>query len=117
MYSNNKEYRQMFRSYFKMDISELEKEYEYLKNEDPESYDELLYDNKAVQKGMYFILEKTKDDSRFQELYILSAGQLLSDNIESGLCVLLTYEYFSDFCMLLENPSYELFTQLKSKLK
>ena len=117
MYSNNKEYRQMFRTYFKMDISKLEKEYESLQNEDPESYDELLYDDVAVQKGMNLILEQTKNDIRFQELYILAARQFLSDDIETGLCVLLTYDYFSDFCLLLENPSHELFTQLKTKLE
>lgn len=116
MYSNNEEYRAAFRAYFKMDVSQLEKEYEYLKMTDTESYDEMLYDDAAMQNGLNSILEKTKDDVRFQELYVLAAGQFLSEDKETGLCVLLTYDYFSDFCKLLENPSSELFTQLKSKL-
>jgi hypothetical protein len=118
MYSNNEEYRATIREYFKMDVKDREMTYEYLKESDPESYDEMLYDDAAMKKGMDDILEKTKDNRLFQQLYLLAAGKFLSEDAEIGLCVLLTYDYFADFCNLLENPtSHELFMQLKTKLE
>jgi hypothetical protein len=117
MYSTNAEYRAIFRSYFKMDLQALEREHADLKESDPESFDELLYDDAAVKIGMDDLYEKTKDNPKFIELYRLAAGQFLTEDPEIGLCVLLTYDYFSDYITLFENPHDEsLYNRLKAKL-
>ena len=97
MYSNNSEYRYIFRKYFNMNVSKLEEEFAYLKESDPESYDELLYDEYAMKLGMNTILDKTRENPLFIQLYTLAAGRFLTDDIETGLCVLLTYDFFADF--------------------
>ena len=117
MYSNNIEYRAAIRSYFKMNVQPLEKEYEYLKKDDPESYDELLYDDEAMKQGMNILYDKTKDNQRFLELYKIAAGKFLTEDLQIGICVLLTYDYFYDFILLFENPTDEsLWQRLLSKL-
>jgi hypothetical protein len=118
MYSTNKEYRDAMRKYFKMDLTELERTWGYLKDQDPESYDELLYDPEAVIRGMDVIFSKTKDNTMFMALYKLAAGCFLSEDEETGLCVLLTYDYFSDFVELYEknNPTSEDFVKLSRRL-
>jgi hypothetical protein len=96
MYSNNKEYRDALRTFFNMDIEKLKadnKKYNY----DEETEDELLFDEVAVNSGMSNILEKTTGNRFFDELYSLAAGLMISTNRETGLCVLLSYDYFVDF--------------------
>jgi len=116
MYSTNAEYRQALRSYFHMDTRTLEEEYAELKESDPESYDEVLYDHDAMKKGMDDILEKTRVNPQFIALYKKAAGQFLSEDIDTGLCVLLTFDYFADFIKLYENPTEEGFQGLMHKL-
>jgi len=120
MYSNNEEYRSCLRNYFHMNIEELEREHSYIKECDRESYDELLYDDEAIKKGMDDILEKTRDNPVFTSLYTLAAGQFLSDDIGIGLCVLLSYDYFADFISIYENNqltySTDSYVSLKRKL-
>jgi hypothetical protein len=107
MYSNNKEYRDALRTFFNMNIEKIEadnKKYNY----DEETQDELLFDEVAVNSGMSNILEKTTGNRFFDELYSLAAGLMISTNRETGLCVLLSYDYFFDFYKVwnsyLDNP-------------
>lgn len=116
MYSNNQQYRAALRSYFKMDVSNLETTYADLKETDPESYDELLYDDNAINNGLSQIYERTKNDKRFIDLYVLAAGRFITENHDTGLCVLLTYDYFADFISLYENPTDEGFARLTARL-
>jgi hypothetical protein len=116
MYSNNQEYRQRMREYFKMDVSALAREHAELKDTDPESYDELLYDNDAVKNGMNLIYDNTKDNPMFRELYRLAAGRFLTEDLEVGLCVLLTYDYFHDFIKVYESGDSEHYERLLKKL-
>jgi len=118
MYSTNKEYRDAVRKYFKMDLIDLERTWGHLKYSDPESYDELLYDTEAVTRGMNIIFSKTKDNQLFMTLYKLAAGCFLSEDEETGLCVLLTYDYFADFIDLYEkeHPTVEDFMKLSRRL-
>jgi len=120
LYSNNEEYRACLRNYFHMDIVEADREHAYLKESDIESYDELLYDDAAMKRGMDDILEKTRENPLFITLYTLAAGQFLSDDIGIGLCVLLSYDYFADFITVYENTdlseSTECYIHLKHKL-
>jgi len=108
MYSNNKEYRQAIRQFFHMNIDVIEaeiKQYDY----DEETQDELLFDEDAMNLGMTNILEKTLGNHLFDELYCLAAAQMISMDKETGLCVLLSYDFFSDFYNVwtayLENPN------------
>jgi|UniRef100_A0A6C0DY80 hypothetical protein len=102
MYSNNREFRALLRCYFKMEVSTFETQHADLKDADFESYDELLYDMEAMNKGMETILCKTKENPLFQTLYSLAAQQFLSEDAEIGLCVLLSYDYFADFLKVYE---------------
>lgn len=115
-YSNNDEYRATIRSYFHMNTQDLEQKYAHLKEQDPESYDELLYDDDAMKKGIDTIFNKTKDDPRFVELYLLAAAHFISQELETGLCVLLTYDYFASFIAFYENPTQDAFLSLRKRL-
>jgi hypothetical protein len=107
MYSSNKEYRQAIRQFFHMNVENIEseiKQYHY----DEETHDELLFDETAMSAGMTNILEKTSGNRLFDELYSLAAAQMISLDKETGLCILLSYDYFYDFLHVwnayLENP-------------
>ena len=118
MYSNNTEYRECLRKYFKMDISNKAKEYAYV--DDSESYDELLYDDDAMKCGMNTILDKTRENPLFINLYTLAASRFLTEDIEIGLCVLLSYDYFAEFIPVFESSDLseysECYIHLKRKL-
>jgi len=107
MYATNAEYRAAIRTYFKMDVLALEEKYADLKIDDPESFDELLYDEEAMQRGIKTLYDNTYENPRFCNLYRLAAGRFFSEDFEIGLCVLLTYDYFADFIALYENPTNE----------
>ena len=108
MYSNNKEYRELLRLFFNMDISNIKSEIKHC-NYDDETYDELLFDESAVNRSMTNIIEKTKGNLLFDELYDLASAKMFSTNKETGLCILLSYDFFSDFFHLwnsyIENPN------------
>jgi|688.fasta_scaffold185722_3 hypothetical protein len=108
MYSNNKEYRELLRLFFNMDISNIKSEIKHC-NYDDETYDELLFDESAVNSSMTNIIEKTKGNLLFDELYDLASAKMFSTNKETGLCILLSYDFFSDFYHLwnsyIENPN------------
>lgn len=112
----NAEYRAALRSYFQMDTKALEEEYADLKESDPESYDELLYDDAAMKRGLDDILEKTLANPLFAALYKKAAGRFFSEDPETGLCVLLSFDFFADFIALYENPAEERFQVLLNKL-
>ena len=117
MYTNNGEYRATLRAYFKMNTRDLETTYNELKNDDPESYDELMYDEEAMKLGISTIYDATKDEPRFCDLYRKAAGQFLTEDLEIGICVLLTYDYFADFIRVYENPlDMELYEALYGRL-
>jgi len=108
MYSNNKEYRDSIRNFFNMNVENIQveiKQYEY----DDETCDELLIDEVAMSKGMANILEKTSGNILFDELYSLAAALMISLDKDTGLCILLSYDYFCDFYNVwnafLENPN------------
>jgi hypothetical protein len=108
MYSSNKQYRQAIRQFFHMNVEAIEadiKQYSY----DEETHDELLFDENAMSAGMTNILKKTIGNRLFDELYSLAAAQMISLDKETGLCILLSYDYFFDFLnvwnVYLENPN------------
>ena len=97
-YTNNKEYRQALREFFQMKCQETEASVGL----DEETLDEMNYDEKAVEKSMNEIYRKTKDIDAFCELYQIAAGHMFSVDHETGLAVLLSYDYFPYFKSLYE---------------
>jgi hypothetical protein len=89
------------------------------------SKDELLYDNDAMVLGMNNIIENTKNNILFDELYSLAAAKMFSIDKETGLCILLCYDFFAYFIPVYEtflrepdsfNNENILFIELKQKL-
>ena len=120
MYNSNKEFRQVVRDYFKMNIQDID-----LEDCDDISKDELLYDNDAMVLGMNNIIENTKNNILFDELYSLAAAKMFSIDKETGLCILLCYDFFAYFIPVYEtflrepdsfNNENILFIELKQKL-
>jgi hypothetical protein len=112
MYSNNTEYRKALRTFFNMNVDSIsatlmQNNYDY----DDETLDELLFDPDSVNAGMSTILDKTDGNPLFDHLYSLAAGKMFSTDRGTGLCILLTYDFFSDFHTL-----WQLFSNDPSKL-
>lgn len=96
MYYTNKEYRQALRIFFNMNTEQIASDMQ--SNEyDDETYDELLFDEAAVNTGMSDILEKTNGNHLFDELYSLAAAKFLSTSKDTGICILFTYNFFPYF--------------------
>lgn len=100
-YEDDAGYREALRRFFKMDMNiileNLRKTYADFDTFDEETRDELLFDTNAVVDGMNVLLEKTRDVAAFHELYLAAAGVMLSENVDIGLAVLMSYDYFVDF--------------------
>jgi len=118
-YTNNEEYRKDLRNIFQMKNQTLDETI------DPETADEQDYDNANASIMLDYIYSITKEDSLFKELYEYGAGTMLSLNLEIGLAVLFSYDYFILFhqCLqqIIDNPLYwnntnSAFIALKQKL-
>jgi|TARA_B100002019_G_C21200506_1_gene563763 hypothetical protein len=98
-YSDNTSFRNALRDVFNM------KCIEDVNNSDldDESRDELLYDEKTVNNCMTFILETTKDNPIFIELYQITAGRVLSTDLGIGLSILFSYDNLKLFHLLLKD--------------
>ena len=113
----SKEYRKAFREFFNMNVASIHIDETY----DEETADEILFDADAAKEKMDIMLKKSENNTLFDELYILAAGKMLSVDREIGLCILLSYDYFSDFTNLwraFENniDIYEYYLLLKNKM-
>lgn len=131
-YKTNHEYRAIFRHHMGMNETLLR---ENLVNEfgeqavnelDEETYDELLLDNEQMNRVMNDLLAKTKPNIQFLLLYKLGAAKWMSEDIEIGQCILLTYDYYylyhSCLCVFLDYPDQwgekcPYFIQLRNKLQ
>jgi len=109
-YSNDIEYRQSLRQLFEMNFQT-----ELLDNSsimDPVSLDESNYDEKMTKKWMDWISLQTKECYEINELYKIAAATMISLDRETGLAVLFSFDYFSDFHKVLslffENPNRDL---------
>ena len=119
-YTTNLEYRQCIRQFFKMKTPDPDKLCEEYANIDEESLDELTYDAEAVENTMNEIYAKTKEHSAFKILYQEAAAKMISQDLETGLAILLSYDYFASFAELLkvfgENPASDLESTLEYKI-
>jgi len=117
-YTNNKEYREAIRNFFEMKCQHII----YDDDVDEETIDEYTYDADAVERKMNKIYAETKSNTAFCRLYEIAAGHMFSTDLETGLAVLLSYDYFSNFhalyiLVLDENIDLESTNEFKEILK
>ena len=98
-YNDNSQFRHALRNAFFMNCVE-DKNNDVM---DEVSRDELFYDNDAVSNCLTFILNKTQDNVLFKEIYLITAGRVLSDDLGIGLTILFSYDNFKLFHLLLRD--------------
>lgn len=104
-YSNNLEYRKCFRQVFKLDTEQillnLKLKYPDFDTFEDETKDELLYDEPKINKTIDEILTMTIFTELFKEFYKKAASFVISDLPDIGLTILLSYDYFQEFHIVL----------------
>lgn len=102
-YNDNSQFRNALRNVFSMNCVE------DTNNDvmDDESRDELFYDNHAVTNCLTFILNKTQNNPLFKEIYLITAGRVLSNDLGIGLTILFSYDNFKSFHLLLRDFFHE----------
>lgn len=100
-YTNNTEYRECIRKVFRFDSQQL---LDNLKAQHPdfdtyedETKDELVFDEQLIDVGMGELMKLTAEYTPFRELYRKAAALVISLDLDIGLAVLLSYDYFRDF--------------------
>lgn len=88
-YNDNASYRQFLRTFFNMDVSNIEKD----EDDDDESFDEILFDNDACKRSMETIFHNTKTVSEFIQVYEKAAARMFSTDPEIGLAILCSYDH------------------------
>jgi|TARA_Y100000816_G_C25740779_1_gene389813 hypothetical protein len=101
-YNDNKGYRNCLRKVTNMNLDKLNIPWEKMDSDlDEETKDELLFDNEAISKTMDFIYEKTHNNILFKELYSIAASKMFSEDLQIGLAVLFSYDFFENFHLCL----------------
>ncbi len=85
VYSDDDEYRDCIRRVFSMDPANCT---------DDDGY---VYDDKNVSAGLDEIFAITKDIPEFRDLYLVGAGKMMSTDLEIGMAIVFSYEYFDLF--------------------
>lgn len=98
-YNNDNQYRKCLRIVFNMDLTTSSNYIKYLEKMNDETFDEetedeMLFDNDSVVKGLSFIYDKTKDNCNFRELYELAAAKMISQDLNIGMTICFSYDYF-----------------------
>ena len=106
-YNTDAEYRMSLRELFKMkDQTTIDPSLDEI------SKDENNYDEETNKLWMNWISEQTKECYELNELYKLAAATMISLDRDTGLAVLFSFDYFSDFHSLLtiyfKNPKQDL---------
>ena len=101
-YDSDRGYRENLRCVFKMNKESIRKKIEDMRdkieeNLDDETIDEVGFDEDASNKAMNDVFERTKNNKGFQEMYKLAAGKMISVDMEIGLAVCFSYDYFMYF--------------------
>ena len=84
-YADDAEYRNCIRQIFGTENSD----------------DDMLYDDKTVSTGLDYIYEKTKSVPVFRDLYLIGAAKMLSSDLEIGMAIVFSYDYFELFHLCL----------------
>jgi hypothetical protein len=128
-YTNSTEYRQCCRDLFEMNAEAYQKNIADIESHnqeelDPETRDEMAYDESAINSMMDYVLECTKDVPELMDLYKMAAGTMISEDVGIGLAVLFSYDYLQLFHLCLVdfysdrfNPGSEHYKRLYARLK
>ena len=85
------------------------------------SVPETLVDDYTFEPVFEYIYEKTKDDAYFQHIYSVAAGFMMSEDKQTGICVLFSYDYAAAFyavlCAYINGESEDILTNCKGNLK
>ena len=113
-YNSNEEYRSSLRTVFHMNYETYMKNIKNLQEQveekfDKETLDELEFDEEAVQGAMDFVYDRTKNNELFINIYKLAAAKMISTDVEIGMSICFSYDYFRYFhtclSLYLENAS------------
>jgi hypothetical protein len=96
-YDDNLGYRDCVRRVFNMDVSGIVIQDDI----DDVTKDEMIYDDKNVSAGLDYLYAKTKDIAAFRDLYLVGASRMFSENLEIGMAVIFSYDYFELFHLCL----------------
>lgn len=88
-YETDEEYQQLFCRIFRI-------------NSDIMSELTDVFDNDHVSKGMDYIFSQTQDDEWWKNLYTKTASIFMTEELNIGLCTLLTFSYLKEFYPLLK---------------
>ena len=102
VYYDDTSYRQVLRTILKMESKLVSTDLDSL------SQDEQDCDDAAISTALDWIYAKTQDHPLFQTLYLKAAGFMLSEDPQTGLCILLAYDnlplFHPMFCAYMEDP-------------
>ncbi len=102
VYYDDTSYRQVLRTILKMESKLVSTDIDSL------SQDEQDCDDAAISTALDWIYAKTQDHPLFQTLYLKAAGFMLSEDPQTGLCILLAYDnlplFHPMFCAYMEDP-------------
>ena len=102
VYYDDISYRQMLRTILKMESKLVSTDLDSL------TQDEQDCDDAAISTALDWIYAKTQDHPLFQTLYLKAAGFMLSEDPQTGLCILLAYDnlplFHPMFCAYMEDP-------------
>lgn len=103
MYDDDTSYRQVLRTLLKMESKSA-----FSENLDSLTQDEQDCDDAAMTVALDWIYFKTRDHPLFQHIYLKAAGFMLSEDAQTGLCILLAYDnlplFHPMFCAYMEDP-------------
>uniref|UniRef100_A0A6C0HTC7 Uncharacterized protein n=1 Tax=viral metagenome TaxID=1070528 RepID=A0A6C0HTC7_9ZZZZ len=115
IYTNDQEYREMVRQVCSM------KQHQIVTLDqiqiDEVTHDEWDYDNDAMSQWLNTVYDLTGKDPLFQELYRIAAGTMLSEDLQIGLAIMISYDYFQDFyhCLQLFSKKSSILRTLRSE--
>ena len=103
VYNDDTSYRQVLRTLLKMESKPTSTD-----DLDSLTQDEQDCDDAALTVALDWIYFKTRDHPLFQHLYLKAAGFMLSEDAQTGLCILLAYDnlplFHPMFCAYMEDP-------------
>lgn len=104
VYDDDASYRQVLRTLLKMESKPVSSTDDL----DSLTQDEQDCDDAALSTALDWIYAKTRDHPLFQTLYLKAAGFMLSEDPQTGLCILLAYDnlplFHPMFCAYMEDP-------------
>lgn len=95
-YNDNKQYRDCLRRAFYM-TCDLEHLMEENPDYDDETLDEELYENDKTKRALDYVFEKTKGNPIFQKMYLHAAAKLICEQLDLGMTLLFSYDFFATF--------------------